>query len=125
MNLLPELAAGEPRDHLVDVHVGAGAGARLHHPERKLVGMAAGRDFERSGGDRRRERLRQLAEFAVRLGGGPLDERDGADQLGRHAVTADPEIVEGTLRLGAPKRVRGDANFAEAVLFDAVVGAHG
>ena len=93
--------------------------------ERKLVGVAAGRDFERSSGDRRRRAARQLAEFAVRLGGGPLDEPDGADQLGRHAVAADAEVVGGTLRLGAPERIRGDANFAEAVLFDAVLGAHG
>ncbi len=82
-------------------------------------------NLERGFGNRGRERLRQLAELAVRLRGRPFDESDRADELGRHARPADAEILERALRLGAPKRGRGDADFAEAVLFDAVVGAHG
>ena len=40
-------------------------------------------------------------------------------------VAADAEVVDSTLRLGAPERPCGDANVAEAVLFDAILGAHG
>ncbi len=45
-----------------------------------------------------------------------------ADGIGQ---AADPEILHGALCLGAPKRRSGYADFAEAVLFDAVVVAHG
>jgi hypothetical protein len=69
--------------------------------------------------------ISSAAAAIAEASGCPLDERDGADQLGRHDLPANPEIVQGALRLGAPKRVRGDANFAEAVLFDAVLCAHG
>ena len=125
MDRLAEAAAREVGDDLVDVHVGAGAGAGLVDAERKLVGVTAGRDLERRVRDRRGKRRRQLAELAVRLGCGPLDQPDRADELRRHAVAADAEVVGGTLRLGAPERPCGDADLAEAVLFDAVLVAHG
>ena len=125
MNLLAQALACEVGDHLVDVHVGARPRAGLEDAERELVRVPAFGNLERSGGDRGRNRLRQLAEFAIRLRGRPLDEADGADQLLRHAGAPDAEVVRGALRLGAPQHVGGDAYFAEAVLFDAVFGAHG
>jgi hypothetical protein len=87
--------------------------------------MRPGRDLERCRRDRRGQGRRDLAELAVRLGGRPLDERDRPDELGGDIGAADVEVVERPLRLRAPQRRPGDANFAEAVLFDAILVAHG
>ena len=43
MHRLAERLAREVRDHLVDVHVGAGAAARLEHVDRKLIVRVAER----------------------------------------------------------------------------------
>jgi hypothetical protein len=73
-----ETPASEARENLVDIHVRAGPGARLHDTDGELLGVAPGRDLERRVTDGGRERRRQLAEFAVGFGRRPFDLEDGA-----------------------------------------------
>ena len=89
-------------DHLVGIHVRAGAGAGLHDADRELVGMLSGRDLERGRRDRRGELRLEFAEFAIGLGRSPLDQAEGADQRSRHGQAADLEILDCALGLGAP-----------------------
>ncbi len=125
VNRRAKALAGKSRNDFVDVHVRAGAGARLHDADRKLVCVTAAGDLERRRGDAGSERRRKFAEFAIGLGCGPLDEADCPDQRRRHALLTDADVVDRALRLGAPERRRCDRNVAEAVLFDAVLVAHG
>ncbi|MNI46339.1 hypothetical protein D3C73_1007980 [compost metagenome] len=61
----------------------------------------------------------QLAQVAVGLGGGALDDAQGADDRQGHLLPADLEVAERTLGLGAPVAVRGDLDGAEGVGFNA------
>ena len=102
-------------DHLVGVHVALGAAARLpHHQGEMIVELA--RDHLVGGlHDGRRDVLGQQAELGVHLGGGPLEQAEGADHLGREALPGDLEVLEGALGLRAPVAVRGHLDGAHAV----------
>ena len=106
------VAAGEVRDHLVGIHVAAGARAGLEDVDRELRVVPAFGDFERrlldGGGALRIERV----ELEVRGRRRPLDQPERADELARHAQPADREVLDRTLRLRAPQRVGGDLQLA-------------
>jgi len=109
------------RDHLVRVHVAARAGARLEHIDRKLIVVLAFHDFERGLLDRRRTFGIERIELDVRRRRRPLDETERADEVARHAQTAQREIVDRALRLRAPQRVRGDLQLPQTIVLDAEV----
>ena len=60
----------------------------------------------------------EQAERAVRLGGSALDDAERADQRARHALAADPEILDRALGLRAPVAVGRHFDRAECVGLD-------
>jgi hypothetical protein len=78
------------------------------------------------GGDDRVGFLRlERAQGSVDGRAGALDERQRADELGRHPLARDPEVLEGALRLRAPEARGGHLDLAERVALDPDVGCHG
>ena len=51
-----------------------------------------------------------------------LDQAQGTDEFSRHRDAADGKIPNGTLGLGAPKRVCGNLQFTHAIVFCSVFG---
>ena len=60
-------------------------------------------------------------ELAVGAGRRLLDQRERADQPGLERGPADGEVLDGSLGLGLPQRVGGDAHLAHGVVLDPVV----
>jgi hypothetical protein len=112
------IAAGEVRDHLVGIHVGAGARAGLEYVEREVCVVPAFRHFERGLLDGCCPLGIETVEVEVGRRRGPLDQTERADELARHAQPADLEILDRTLRLRAPQRIGGHLQLAKAVSFD-------
>src|SRR5947208_15298643 len=109
-------------EHLVHVHVGLGARSRLPHHERKLAVVLSGEHLAAGGGDGFRLILGELLQLHVHARARALDQRERADQLTGHALAGNAEILERALRLRAPQPVGRDADLAEAVVLDAVIG---
>ncbi len=61
----------------------------------------------------------EFAQILVHEGRGLLDERESVHERGRHSLSADAEILDGTLGLGAPELVGGDFDGAEGICFGA------
>jgi hypothetical protein len=118
--LATQQLAGAVGDHLVEVHVGLGAGARLPHHQRELAVVPAGEDLVGRGDDGLRLVGRQLAQVAVHLGRGALDLRQRLDQLLRLALAGDAEVLQRALRLRAPQGLGRHFDRPEGVAFDAV-----
>ena len=117
--LAAEPLVGEVGDDLVDVHVGLRAGAGLPDDERELVVVLALHDLGRGRRDRVGEARLEQPEILVHEGGRLLDEAERVDQRHRHALAADPEILERALRLRAPIAVRRHLDRSERVGLDA------
>ncbi len=94
--------AGHPRNHLVAVHVGTGAGAGLEYVDWKLGIVLAGCDGQRgildSGGDIRA----QQTQLVIGIRSRPLDQAQGANELTGHGESGNREIVHRPLGLGTP-----------------------
>ena len=116
-----ELAAerdiGGVGDHLVDVHVGLGAGAGLPDQQREMLVELAVGDVLRHRDDGPGAPGVERAEIAVDLGRGALDQAERVHDLDRHAFAADAEIVQRALGLRAPEFVGGDIERPEGVAF--------
>ena len=100
--LSPERDIGGVGDHLVDVHIGLGAGAGLPHQQRKMLIQLAVGDVLRHRGDRFGAPGIEAAEIAIDLRRGALDQAERAHDLDRHAFDADAEVVQRALGLRAP-----------------------
>jgi hypothetical protein len=120
-----QLLVGVAGDHLVDVHVGLGAGPRLPDHQGELV-------VEPSGGDRPGGVLDRGDDpgiqpvLAVHPRGRLLDEGLGVDDADRHALgRAEREIVDRALGLRAPIAVRRHLDRADGIRFGpGLAGAH-
>ena len=114
--LLPaEHLDGAVGDHLVGVHVGLRARARLPDGEREvLVELAFGHFLSRLDDGLADLRV-EPAERHVGLGGRPLDDAERAHDRQRLLFPADFEIAERALSLCAPILVGGDLEGAEGV----------
>ena len=110
---------GGVRDHLVDVHVGLGAGAGLPDQQRKMLVELAVGDVLRHRDDGLGAPLVEAAEIAIDLGGGALDQAERVHDLDRHAFAADAEIMQRAFGLRAPELVGGDIERPEGVAFGA------
>ena len=110
-----EALVGAVGDHLVDVHVGLGAGPGLPDDEREMPVETTVLHFARRSDDRVGEPLFEHAEVAVDLGRDALHAGEGVDDLDRHRPVADPEVLEGSLRLRAPIAVGLHLDRAERV----------
>ena len=113
------IAAGEVRDHLVGIHVAAGAGAGLEDVDREVRVVPPFGDFQRRLLDRRGALGVERVELEVGGRRGPLDQAERADEVARHAQAADRKVLDRALRLRAPQRVGRHLQLAEAVSFDA------
>ena len=114
-----EQLVGPIGDHLVGVHVLAGASPGLEGVDHELVVPAPGQDFVGGVHDRfgdlvsaDRAIVQRLvpkqAQIAVDFGRRPLDHRHRPDE-GRIAThTCDGEVLDCPLRLRAIQRVGGD-----------------
>ena len=113
--LAAEHLVGAVGDHLVDVHVGLGAGAGLpDHQREMIVELAVDHLLARPGRSRACASCVEIAERVIDLGGGALDDAERADQRQRHALGADAEILPRALGLGAPVAVGRHLDRAEA-----------
>jgi hypothetical protein len=122
-DLVARHPGGEGGDHLVGVHVGAGAGTRLKDIDREVPQMSAFDDFPRCRLNGASDGWVEQAQFPVDLSRTLFDQGDGANECRRHGQTADGEVLHRTLGLGGIKRVLGDFQFAHAVLLDTKGGA--
>ena len=113
--LAAEHLVGAVGDHLVDVHVGLGAGAGLPDHQREMIVELAVDHLLRGLDDGARAAGVEQAERAVDLGGGALDDAERADQRPRHALGADAEVLDRALGLRAPIAVGRHLDRAEAV----------
>ena len=106
-------------DHLIGVHVAAGAGSGLKHVDGEMLVVSARGHLERRRLDRRRQVQGKIAELGVGGGGGMLDETEGANEATRHAQSRGGKILQGALGLGAPQSARRHIKRAHAVALDA------
>ena len=67
----------------------------------------------------------ELAQVEVHLGRRPLHQGQGVDQLDRHPVFADLEVLERALSLRSPEPFGRNLHFAHRVGFDAELACHG
>ena len=105
-------------DHLIDIHVGLGAGARLPHLEREFTVQGAACHLLGCRHDQGRQLGGQPALGLVHFGAGGLERSEGMHQLQRHGL-AEAEIVDRALGLGAPVVLVGNLNGPHAVGFQA------
>ena len=106
-------------DHLVGVHVGLGAGAGLPDREGKMIVELALAHFPGGPDDGAGAARVDEAELAIHLGGDALDEPERMNERLRHALAADPEILERALGLRAPVTVGRHFDRTERVGFGA------
>ena len=111
--------AGAVCDHLVEVHIGLGAGAGLPNHQGKMTVELAVHDLVCRRGDRLRQVLIEAAELEIGQRRSLLDERHGADQRLRHPLVADFEVLPRALGLRAPIAVGRDFDRPERVGFGA------
>jgi len=109
---------GAVRDHLIGVHVRLGARTRLPDDQREVVVQLAFDHFIGGGDDGVGQLGVQLAQVAVGLGGGALDDAQGAHDRQGLLFPADLEVAERALGLRAPVAIGGDLDGAEGVGFD-------
>ena len=114
-----EPLVGAVGDHLVDVHVGLGAGAGLPDDQRELIVEPAVDDLLRRLDDGLGAARVERAKLAIGLRRRALDDGQRADDRKRHELVADAKIVARTLGLRAPVAIGGHFERAERVGFGA------
>eukprot|EP00982_Pelagococcus_subviridis_P009442 30923-Pelagococcus_subviridis.AAC.2 len=102
-------------DHLVHVHVRLRPGPGLPHDEGEVLVEFAFDDFERGGANGGGAGRVQLAQILVHRRRGVLHDGERAQDLHRHLLAADLEVLQRPLRLRAPVSVRGDPDDAHGV----------
>ena len=108
--------------HLVDVHVGLGSGSCLPYGERKLAVVAAVERLVCGGDDRIGDPGLEDVQACVDPRRATLDQQHRADQLRRHLLAGDAEMLERALRLRAPQALGGDLDRSEGIALNARVG---
>ena len=106
---------GAVGDHLVEVHVGLGAGAGLPDDQREVIVELAFDHFPCRADDGAGAARIEQSEFPVGLGGGEFDEAERMDDRDRHAIMADLEILSRAFGLRAPIAVGGNVDRTETV----------
>ena len=114
-----ELAAqhfvGAIGDHLVEVHVGLGAGPGLPDHQRKVPVELAVDHLARGADDGAGAAPVEQSEFAIRLGGSKLDHAERMNDRHRHPLITDAEISPRPFGLGTPVAIGGNVDRAETV----------
>ena len=65
--------------------------------------------------------LRHVPKLAVGVGGGPLDQAEGANDAGLDRLAGDGEVEDGALGRGAVEGAGGHGHLAHGVFFGAGV----
>ena len=113
-------ARSQVGDHLVGVHVGAGARAGLEDVERELAVVLAAHDRVGRGDDRARLLVGDDAECGVGGRRGCLDVRQGLDVPRLERQAADREVLDPcALGLGPPQGVARHLDLAHGVVLGA------
>ena len=108
---------GQPGDHFVDVHVGAGARPGLEHVHREVrIVLSVGHRQARLANGRFRV-LVQQTQFGVGTGTCGLDQAKRMDERIWKCQPADREIFHGPLRLCAVQGIRRHIELTHAVFF--------
>ena len=107
----PRLLAGDVGEHLVHIHVRGGTRSGLEDVDRELVLVSARCHLVCSRLEGSRHLRVDHAELGVDRGRGTLDERQGSDQRGIHALAGDGEVLHRTLGLRAPLGASGDLDY--------------
>jgi hypothetical protein len=81
-------------------------------------------DLVGGGDDQAGRLLVEQPELAVHLGRGPLEHPERPDDLHRHPVVADREVVERPLGLGPPVTIGGDLDRPHRVGLSPGVAGH-
>lgn len=108
-------------DDLVDVHVRLRSAARLPDRKREMLCEFACDDLIARRLDGIEALLVELAELVVCNRGGFLQNAECVDDLGGHLLDADGEVLKAALRLRRPILVCGHLDFAEGIMFDAIL----
>ena len=119
-----QVPAGERGDHLVGIHVAAGARAGLKHIEGECRIVSAGRHFRRCRLHRRGNVRRQQTQPAVGARRSLFDQAEGADEGARQGLSADRKVIDRALGLRAPQRLCRHLQFTHAVVLHAVGSRH-
>jgi hypothetical protein len=102
-------------DHLVDVHVGLRAAARLPDAQREMVVELSADDFVGGLDDEVALFRRESVELEIDERRGFFEDAESADQFGRHGVLADGKVDKRAGGLRAVVAVDGDLDFAHRV----------
>lgn len=81
-------------DHLVDVHVGLGATARLPNLQGELTVVVSGGDGIGGAADLLGKRWIQQTLRCIHRGAGPFDPREGMDQLKGNPFRANGKVLQ-------------------------------
>ena len=120
---LAELLVGAVGDHLVDVHVGLGAGAGLPDKKREMIVELAVDDLLRGLHDRLAAPAVERSKLEIGFRRRALDDGERSDKRARHALLADAEIAARALGLRPPIAVGRHFDGPKRVGFGA--GFHG
>ena len=120
VHLAAQVLGGQARQHLVGVHVGAGARTRLENVQHKVVVMLAHCHLVRRFLDGLGHGGLHQAQFLVGGRGCTLDQPQRTHKRTREAQVADREVVDRTLRLCTVEGVHRHPDFAHAVALDAM-----
>ncbi|MNC85110.1 hypothetical protein D3C83_06880 [compost metagenome] len=120
-----EQLGGAVRQHLVDVHVGLGAGPGLPHHQREMVVEPAGERLVRRPDDGIALLPVERTQRHVDGRGGFLDEHLRAHDLDRHGLAGKMEVMEAPLRLRPPQPVGGHRDSPHRVTLNPRPALHG
>ncbi len=110
-----EHLVGAVGDHLIEIHIGLGAGAGLPDDKGKMIVELAVDHLARGASDGAGAALVDQSQFAIGFGGRQLDDAERANDVHRHPVMADAEILPGAFGLRAPVAIGGNLDRTEAV----------
>src|SRR5699024_5667955 len=103
----PGLTRGQPRDHLIGVHVRAGARPGLEYIDREMRIVVTARHGLRRLRHGFGNPLLKPTEAAIGPRGSRLDQSQGTNKGPWHTQAADGKVLDRPLRLRPVERVRG------------------
>ena len=92
----------ERRDHLVDIHVAAGARARLKHVDRKFRVVPTSCHSQGGVTNGVGKFRNEITQLPIRRGRRIFDQPQRANERARHPQTARRKILQGALGLCTP-----------------------
>ncbi len=119
-----ENLVGAVGEHLVTVHVVAGARAGLIHIDDELIAVLAAEHLVRRLHDRVGEPAFEPSGLLVGQRGGALDPDHGIDERGQRPESRDRKVLHGAQRLDAVERGSRNRLLAERIALDPGGGGH-